>query len=130
MVGTAQLVLFGIQAAIRLAQAARRAYMQDTAMRGLVIPRPQGFDDPLIHAQQHARAVRNVDRPRYDALFKEADTQSRSVNEQTRRRGAGALLDLFLKDLADGKVEGFDGNSQLRAGLYAVWPRAIAWRCC
>lgn len=120
MVGTAQLVLFGIQAAIRLAQAARRAYVQDTAMRGLVIPLPQGLDDPLIHAQQHARAVRNVDRPRYDALFKEADAQSRSADEQTRRRGAGTLLDLFLKDLADGKVEGFDGNGHLRAGLYAV----------
>jgi hypothetical protein len=120
MVATAELVLFGIQAAIRLAQAARRAYVQDTAMRGLVIPLPQGLDDPLIHAQQHARAVRNVDLPRYNAVFKEADVLSRSSEDLPRRRGAGMLLDLFLKDLADGKVEGFDGDNHLRAGLYAI----------
>jgi hypothetical protein len=120
MIGTAELVLFGIQAAIRLAQAVRRAYVEDTAMRGLVIPLPQGLDDPLTHAQQHARAVRNVDRSRYDSLFKEADSQSSSADEQVRRRAAGVLLDLFLRDLADGKVEGYTGNNQLRAGLYAV----------
>ena len=111
MVGTAELVLCGIQAAIRLAQAARRAYVEDTAMRGLVVPLPQGLDDPLTHAQQHARAVRNIDRSRYDSLFKEADSQSSSVGEQVRRRAAGVLLDLFLRDLADGKVEGYTGNN-------------------
>jgi hypothetical protein len=120
MVATAELVLFGIQAAIRLAQAARGAYVQDTAMRGLVPPLPQGLDDPLTHAQQHARAVRNTDPQRYNTLFKDFDTQSRSADPAVRRKAAGGILDLFLRDLSDGKVEGYAGNPQLSAGLYAV----------
>src|SRR5918996_902373 len=120
MVATAELVLFGIQAAIRLAQAARGAYVQDTAMRGLVPPLPQGLDDPLTHAQQHARAVRNTDPQRYNTLFKDFDSQSRSADAAVRRKAAGGLLDLFLRDLSDGKVEGYAGNPQLSAGLYAV----------
>jgi hypothetical protein len=120
MVATAELVLFGIQAAIRLAQAARGAYVQDTAMRGLVPPLPQGLDDPLTHAQQHARAVRNTDPQRYSTLFKDVDAQSRSSDPAVRRTAAGILLDLFLRDLGDGRVEGYAGNTQLSAGLYAV----------
>lgn len=120
MVGTAELVLFGIQAAIRLAQAARGAYVQDTAMRGLVPPLPQGLDDPLTHAQQHARAVRNTDPQRYNTLFKDFDSQSRSADPTVRCKAAGGLLDLFLRDLCDGRVEGYAGNNQWNAGLCAV----------
>jgi hypothetical protein len=120
MVATAELVLFGIQAAVRLAQAARGAYVEDTAMHGLVPPLPQGLDDPLVHAQQHARAVRNTDPQRYNTLFRDLDVQSRSSDPVVRRKAAGGLLDLFLRDLSEGKVEGYAGNNQLSAGLQAV----------
>jgi hypothetical protein len=53
-------------------------------------------------------------------LFKDVEAQSRSSDPAVRRTAAGALLDLFLRDLCDGRVEGYAGNNQLSAGLYAV----------
>jgi hypothetical protein len=123
MVATAELVLFGIQSALKLARAARQAYVEDTAGRRLTLPIPDTLDSPLVAAWAHARDVFHADAARYAAEFESADRDSRDQDPVVRARGGGELIDLYLRDLAGRPATRPDLSAHDRqrlAGLYVV----------
>jgi hypothetical protein len=126
MVGTADLILFAMQAAIKLARAGRDIYKEDTQMRILELPLPVAFDDPLVRAREHANYVENTDRRRYNELFKQAfDDSNQAQDGERQKTGEKRLIELYLHELAEGRVPTVKVGCQGIAGKLAIrqWAR-------
>ena len=121
MIGTADLILFGIQAAVKLARAGRDIYKEDTQVRILELPLPVAFDDPLVRAREHANYVENTDRGRYDELFKQAFEDSNQAQDGERQKiGEKRLIELYLHELAEGRVPTVKVSCHEIAGKLAI----------
>lgn len=121
MIGTADLVLFGMQASIKLAQAGRKAYVEETALRDIVLPLPVVLGSDLITAREHAFHVMRTDPERYEREFRTIqDTGSQPGDTPAQRQARLDLLQLYLQDLSRGRVTDQPANYQDVAGLTAL----------
>lgn len=121
MMGTAELVLFGMQASIKLAQAGRKAYVEDTALRDIVLPLPVVLGSDLITAREHAFHIQQADPERYEREFRAIqETGNQPGDPAQQRQAQQALLQLYLQDLARGLVRDQPVNCQDVAGLTAL----------
>lgn len=120
MVGTSELILFAIQAGIRLAQAARKAYAEDAAMRGIVPPFPVIINNPAGDAWNHALFVSDTESTRYDREFKPHVDNWDAADDAVSTTARRAVVMLYLQDLGDGRVEAPPASHELVAGVTAI----------
>ena len=126
MIGSAELVLFAIQAGVRMAHTGRKIYVENTAQGGTMIPLPPGLQSPLSQAQAYARLLRDqIDTERYNAVFKENYERSRDTNlaANERENAAWGLITLYLNEGAQGRVSEISptGADQVALGFVTQW---------
>jgi hypothetical protein len=129
MIGTADLILFGIQAAVRLAQAGRDIYREDTLGRSIEFPLPQALAKPVDLAVKHAQQVQQEEPERFKREFEKAYLDARKPGEEDiKRKGEYKLIELYALDLAAGKMTTFEGNHEEIGGSLAInqWAKGDA----
>lgn len=111
MTGTAELILFGIKAGIRLAQQGKRIYVETTIERDLTLPLPNfnfepsiGTADGYFHGAGQVYLNENPDlKELYDISMK----QTREMTEDEKRRYMAFFVDYQRDDnIRAGEVDG------------------------
>jgi hypothetical protein len=132
MIGTVELVLFAIQAAVRLAKTGRTIYVETTASREVVMPLPAGFSNPLVTARDYAYTLQHAKNPRFASEFQQAyddsyampadaDTSPDAATARAKARLAQqTLIQLYLVDAGRGLVSGIDFEQRELAGVAAL----------
>jgi len=129
MIGTAELILFGMQAAIKLAKAGRDIYKEEAQGRSIEFPLPTAFNDPPSLAEQHAERIERILPERFEKEFRQAYEDARKgADEEIRKNGKKRLLELYLYDLGAGNVETSRPDYQEIAGKLAIkqWAKGDA----
>src|SRR5688572_8365148 len=122
MLGTVELITFAIQAAVHLAKAGRKVYVEDTILRDLGIPLPAAFKSDAATALVHAERVKKEEPARYDLSFKASydgyyDPQA---STEAKRESERQLIQAYLVDLGRGRVPAFPANAAEIAGIAAL----------
>jgi len=121
MLGTVELVTFGIQAGVKLARTGRKVYVENTISRELVIPLPAGFTSDISSAREYAYYVEQHFPERYEKVFQSTYEANNDPSDPKRQRHASQeLIQLYLIDLSKGLVPPLhSGNSDI-AGIAAL----------
>ena len=132
MIGTVELVMFGIQGALKLARTGRQIYVENSITRETTFVLPSQLDDIATGAEQYAERLKNSDndplRRRFSECFEAAyDRTFPPFSAEERGRATQELVQPYLLDLAEGLVPGSDlhGSSRDIAGMFACrqWSR-------
>jgi hypothetical protein len=112
MSATADLVLFGIEAALKLARTGRDIYVDDSQQRTVVLPLPPGFGADLpAKAKAYALGLSEANRP----LFKRDFAQAIGQNDMDQVR------DVYLVHIRRGLIQtDFRTAEAELAGLAAI----------
>ncbi|MFT7619293.1 MAG: hypothetical protein ACI97A_002943 [Planctomycetota bacterium] len=107
MAGPVDLVFFGIQAALRIAQAARVARIEDTIKRSVTFPIPQAFDNPVSEAILFAEQLEERQVPRFENYrLAYSNYYASGITVEGQAVAGLQLADLYLEDMAAGRIEG------------------------
>jgi hypothetical protein len=128
-VATVELILFAVQAGIKLIQTGRQVYVEATAGGEVDVPLPPAFpDSPRNVARNYARGLKEgsaADRRRFTELFEDPLTASFSTDAAAAADGEWRLVQLYLADMAAGRVAKFRrGAAELAAiAVLEQWER-------
>lgn len=111
MIGTAELILFGINSGIRLAQQGRRIYVEATIERDLTLPLPNFNPDPSIGTADGyfhgAGQIYLNESPVLKELYDISMKHTRELTEEENRRYIGFFIDYKrIADIRAGNVNG------------------------
>ncbi len=122
MVATVELVMFAIQAAVRLAKTGRRIFVENTASRELVVPLPAALGNLFVTASDYANSLRLNGSPRFAAEFKIALDRcfDAALPKPDLEAAKQDLIELYLLDAGRGLVPTIRLDQCECAGLAAV----------
>ena len=129
MTATVELIVFAVQAGIKLAQTGRKAYVEATIGGDVEVPLPPTFQNsPRNLARNYARGLGDGDptaKKRFAERFEAPLTASFSDDAAVAADGEWRLVQLYVSDLAAGLVPSFHRGTADVASLFVLnqWER-------
>jgi hypothetical protein len=110
VVASVELIVFAIQAGVKLLQTGRKVYVEATIGGDVVVPLPPvfaGMNSPLAKARNHAESLRDgapAAKQRFKALYQKALAASFDGDAALAADGQWRLVQAYLADIAEGLV--------------------------